>query len=313
MSEHRPADPDRVEALIIGGGPAGLTAALYLARYRRNALVLDAGNGRCAWIPRSHNHPGFPDGIPGPELLQRIRDQAERYGAVLHHDSVEHLSRDPDSGLFTARGTDGRAWHTPHVLLATGVEDLEPDLPDLFDAVRRGLIRHCPICDAWEARGERIAVLGHGSHGAREALFLRDYSPHITLLTGGIPAGLSAGEEAALAAAGIGVDTRPVRAVRRTGDRITAFTLGDGGDLSFDTLYSALGCRPRTGLAKALGLATAEDGRLRTDEHQQTDIPGLYAAGDITPGLNQIVRAMGQAATAATAIHNRMRILPPPA
>lgn len=303
-----------LDALIIGGGPGGLTAAIYLARFRRRVQVVDAGNGRCGWIPRSHNMPGYPDGIPGPELLRRMREQAEIYGAGFAHGAIESLSvaQAGDSPEFTAIAADGTAWRSRSVILATGVEDREPALPDLFDAVRRGLVRHCPICDAWEARGCRIAVLGEGAHGALEALFLRDYSDDVTLVTLGRPAGLDAEMSAALARSGIRVEERPITAVQVEGERIAALALGpvDGSEpdhVAFDTLYSALGSIPRTGLARSLGAEMEEDGRIRIRDHSRTSIPGLYAVGDITPALNQIVCAMANAAEAATHIHNTLR------
>ncbi len=303
-----------LDALIIGGGPGGLTAAIYLARFRRRVQVLDAGSGRCGWIPRSHNMPGYPDGIPGPELLLRMRTQAEIYGAGFAHGMVDKLIREdgPDGALFTATDARGGSWRARMVILATGVRDREPELPDLFDAIRRGLVRHCPICDAWEARGSRIAVLGRGRHAALEALFLRDYTDSVTILTMGHPAGLDGELAQAVAESGIMVEERPIGTVKVEGDRIAAFALcrepgGEPEHVSFDTLYSALGSEPRTGLAKSLGAELEEDGRVLTRDHCRTSIPGLYAIGDITPGLNQIACAMSDATKAATHIHNCLR------
>lgn len=294
---------DRLDALIIGGGPAGLTAAIYLARYRRRFVLVDAGNARCAWIPTSHNHPGFPGGIDGADLLQRMRTQAETYGAPLHHGRITQLDRDGVD--FSASAEDGARWTASMVLLATGVVDREPGLPDHYDSVRKGLVRYCPICDGYEVSGARVGVIGQGDHGIREAEFIRFYADDLTLLTLGQP--LTEDQRRRLDRAGIRAVEQPVERVAVAGGRLEAFHLAGGGCVAFDTVYSALGMDPRTELVRRLGADLAEDGRLRVDGHQTTSIPGLYAAGDVVPGLNQITIAQAQGAIAATAIHNRLR------
>ena len=295
-----------LDCLVVGAGPAGLTAAIYLARYRRNFLVLDSGASRCAWIPRSHNHPGFPDGIAGIELLQRMRAQAERYGAAIRTASpVSGLARDRDS-LFRAE-TAEEMFRARTVILATGVVDLEPELPNLYQAVQRGLIRHCPICDAYEVIDHRIGLLGHGEHGFAEALFLRDYSPDVTLLSLGRDLGLTDAQRRRLAELGIRTVETPVTEVVTEGGRITRLVLRDGSVQAFDTLYSALGCAPRNDLARQLGADLGETDRVCADRQQRTSVDGCYAAGDLVEGLNQISVAMAQAAAAAAAIHNRLR------
>ena len=298
-------DPLALDALVVGGGPAGLTAAIYLGRYRRRFLVLDAGASRCAWIPRSHNHPGFPDGVNGVELLQRMRSQAERYGAVVTRAGVETLARDGD-GFVAVDATGGRH-RARFVLLATGVIDKEPGLPDLFETVRKGLLRYCPICDAYEITNKRVGLFGQGAHGVAEALFIRVYTPDLTLVTLGQPLDATEEQRRQLEGAGIRVEERPVTGVRSEDGALIHLGLADGTDLAFDSLYSALGTAPRNGLAVQLGATLSEDGRLCTDPHQETSVPGLYAAGDIVDNLNQISIAMGQAAVASTAIHNRLR------
>lgn len=298
--------PSSVDCLIIGAGPAGLTAAIYLSRFRRPIAVLDAGASRASRIPRSHNHPGFPEGIPGPELLARMRAQAERYGARITSCEVASLHR-LGNGRFLARDAGGRQWVGRTVLLATGVNDIEPELPNLYDAVRRGLIRHCPICDGFEVIDHRIAVIGFGTGGLREALFMRTYTNDITLVTLGRPMDLTAEGWQQVRDAGIRAIETPVTEVAVESERITKLVLQDGEELVFDTLYSALGTDSRAALAGQLGAHMEESARLVTNEHQETSVPGFYAAGDVVSGLNQIGVAMGQAEIAAAAIHNRLR------
>ena len=289
------------EVLIIGAGPAGLTAATYLGRFLRQVLVADAGDPRACWIPVSHNMPGFPAGITGPAILSRLRDQAEEYGAVIEAGRVESLRVSPDG--FTVR-LNGRDIRVRAVLLATGVVDHHPDLPGVEDAVRRSLVRICPICDGYEATGKAVAVIGDDDKGVKEAAFLRTYTDRVTLIHVGPPEALV--DRAALDRLGVALVETRIEQVDLEDDRVTA--LGYSGQrTAFDMVYSALGTSPNASLAETLGAQTGEDGRLVVDPHQQTTVPGLYAAGDVVRGLNQIVVASAEAAVAATDIHNRLR------
>ena len=292
-----------LDSLIIGAGPAGLTAALYLARFRRRFMVVDAGEPRAAWIPTSHNIPFFAKGIPGPEILARQRESLAPYGVTVTPARVTRLHRNGDG--FLAEREDAPPIAARHVILATGAVDVEPDLPDLPDAVRRGLVRYCPVCDGFESRDRRIAVIGHGAGGAAEALFIaRTYSDDVTLLTLGRPMNLDAETRAKLDHERIRVVERPVTGLDIQGDRIAAIRM-DGAEMRFDILYSALGLRYRTELAHDLGAEHDAKGALVVDEGMQTSVPGLYAVGDIVTGLDQIVVGMSHAAIAATRIHNR--------
>jgi thioredoxin reductase (NADPH) len=194
------------------------------------------------------------------------------------------------------------------VLLATGSVDVDPDLPAVPDAVRRGLVRYCPICDGYEARGRRIAVIGHGEHGLGEAVFIaRTYGCDVTLLTLGRAMHLDAGQRKRVEDHRITVVEQPVERLDVADGKIGALRAG-GAEHRFDVLYSALGLRYRTELALALGAGHDDSGALCVDEHCQTTVKGLYAAGDIVRGLDQIAVALGHAAVAATHIHNRCEL-----
>lgn len=291
------------DCLVIGGGVAGLTAATYLGRYRRRALVLDAGASRLEKIPRSRNVCGFPDGIEGPQLLARLRQQAATYGVPTEAVRIEALRR-TESG-FEAEG-GGRRWQGRCVLLATGAADVEPDIPGLASAVQAGLVRYCPICDGYETRKQRVAVLGRAGHGLREALFVAGFDNQVTWLAMATQDEVDPGELARLRAAGVRIaDSAPHAITCEPGCGVQV-RLASGQSLQFDTLYPALGLVHHCELATALGARARPDGQLEVDAHQQTCVPGLYAAGDVSVDLNQISVAAGHAAIAATAIHNRL-------
>jgi thioredoxin reductase (NADPH) len=298
-----PREP--LDCLVVGAGPAGLTAGLYLRRFHRHIVVVDRGDARASRIPRSHNLPGFPQGIAGPALLELMRQQLAQYDGDLLRASVTALQRDAQ-GVFSAQLDDARVLRARNVLLATGVLDHEPALPGV-DALRtRGLLRHCPVCDGHEFSGQRIGVIGGGAHAMREALFIRHFSPRLALIVPDGPKSLEADLQRTLRERDVAVlDGRP-QTLSAPGDGGVLVQMDDGSAHAFDVLYAALGCHPRIELATALGAERDTTGNLAVDAHKQTNVRGLYAAGDVTGGLDQLVVAMGEAAIAATAIHNSL-------
>jgi thioredoxin reductase (NADPH) len=293
---------DMIDCLVIGGGPAGVTAAIYLARFHLSVRVVDAGRSRVTWIPRSHNHPGYPGGIAGTELLEKMREQAAEFGVHVEHGLVEHLERVEDG--FEARIADGDTIRARAVLLATGVVNKGPPMsPELHDvAMRRGLIRYCPICDGYEVTDKRVGVIGNQTHGFKEAVFLRTFTRDVTLISPDQDLELSDEERSKLEELGIEGVPGPCATLRIEGERIVAPT--PKGDLEFDSIYPALGSVIRSELAMSLGAEGSSDGCLVVDDHQRTSVPGLYAAGDVVKGLDQISHAMGEGGVAATTIRN---------
>jgi thioredoxin reductase (NADPH) len=294
-----------LDCVIIGAGAAGLTAATYLARFRRRFVILDGGTSRLLLVPTSHNYPGYVGGVHGKDLLARLRAQVAEYGVDVTTGSVDALELLPDHS-FLARNSTGE-WIARTVILATGVVDVEPELPEVKQALAAGFLRYCPICDGFEASGRKVAVIGRGKGGLGEALFVRHYTPDITLLSVRGPIELDDEERLRIDRAGLRVVQEPVARIAYGDDGLLA-QFADGAQERFDVVYSALGTMVNSGLGRLLGSDATADGCLLVDDHQQTSIDGLYAAGDIVAGLNQITVAMGQAAVAATAIHNRLRL-----
>ena len=292
-----PNSPDVHDAIVIGGGPAGLTAAVYLGRFRRRCLVLEDGQSRARWIPTSHNIPGFAAGVGGSELLHALKQQALKYGAEIRNAQVTGLTKAGD--LFRIR-TNNETYETRYVLLATGVRDHLPEIKGATEAVRRGTLRICPICDAYEAIDQRIAVLGDGALSEREARFLTNYSNRVTLLQSP-----SAATAATRTSDGIERITLPFQDIHLEQDRVSIHI--GATQREFDVLYLAMGCSTQHDLAVSLSAQCDENGALKVNTHQETSVSRLYAAGDVVRGLNQVVVAAAESAIAATDIHNKLR------
>jgi thioredoxin reductase (NADPH) len=308
-------DEPIIDCLIVGGGPAGLTAAIYLARFHLDILIVDGGKSRASWIPCTRNVSGFPDGIAGTDLLQRMRDQACKYGAKIETEFVTRLERDERTGLFTATWGSGTAT-ARSVLLATGVTNRRPPMDEKLhdEALARGLVRYCPICDGYEITDKRIGVIGSDSHGVAEALFLRGFTADVTLIAPHEAMQLDATDCRKLKEAGIECVDGPAHAVAFSEDCIVVDTAE--GHYSFDSIYPALGSDTHVQLAEMVGANLSAESCVQVDSHQRTSIPGLYAAGDVVIGLDQISHAMGEGGVAATTIRNdlakRRRLLREP-
>ena len=293
---------DILDCLIVGGGPAGLTAAIYLSRFHLDIMVVDGGKSRAAWIPTSHNHAGFPGGINGEELLRRMREQAQLYGTRIENGQVTKLERGEDrawvaewgSGPVTARA----------VLLATGVTNRRPpmDMEAHDAAMARGLIRYCPICDGYEVTDKEVAVIGTGERGLAETRFLRSYTADLTLIAPDGAHELDNKARAELDELNVTLIDGPITAIEPGEESIALVTASGRHD--FASIYPALGSDTNTQLAEMAGASLAGDECVKVDSHQRTSVKGIYAAGDLVLGLDQISHAMGEGGVAATTIRN---------
>lgn len=297
-----------IDILIIGAGPAGLTAGMYLARYRRNVRIVHDGRSRALWVPRSRNIPGFPDGIVGADLIARMSDHAARYGAEIVESRVVEIARDEGRALFRVRLDSGAVIGARGLILATGVDTnlAKLDSGDHQAAVRNGVLRYCPICDGFEHREERIAVLGSDLHGAAEAMFLRQYSSDVTLIPKWQVA-LTDKQRRELEASGVDVLEGRVLRLEAAEEAMFVTIEGEAEPRRFDTLYPAFGSTPRSELAAMLGPLTDPNGCIPFSAFSDGLLPGVYAAGDVIEGLDQISVATGQGAMAATRLHNWLR------
>lgn len=297
------------DCLIVGAGPAGLTAGIYLRRFHRNICIIDAGHSRASRIPLTRNYPGFPDGISGNELLARLRTQLQKFGGAVVEGNVTGLRRLPGQGFSTGEGEDALRART--VLLATGVIDIEPAIDGYQEVKQADLIRFCPICDGFEFTDRKIGVIASGRHGVRETLFIRNFSRAISFIGLGRDARL---EESLVQQ----LQAKQVQLILGGGKRMHLYAengarcpvkleMADGSAHDFDVIYCALGSRVRSGLALGLEADHDDQGCLLVNDQLETSVSGLFAAGDVVSSLDQLTVAAGQAAIASTAIHNKLQ------
>lgn len=274
------------ELVIIGGGPAGLSAAIYAVRAGLAAHVLYKDDGALGKTDKIENYFGFPDVISGAELLSRGRAQAERLGAQLHRTEVTGIEY-ADTG-FTVKTTDGER-HADAVLIATGSPRAVPDITGIREFEGRG-VSYCAVCDAFFYRGKAAAVLGQGEYALEEARVLLAVAESVTLLTNGqdAPAPLPAG---------LSVDTRRISSIEG-GETVERVVFADGEALALDGVFVALGTAGSTDFARKLG-APLDGTHIKSAADGSTMVPGLFAAGDCTGGLLQVAKAVSDGAAAA--------------
>lgn len=293
-------DAPIADCAIIGAGPAGLLAATYLGRFRRSVRLLDAGRSRARYIPSTFNCPGFPQGIAGTDLLERLADQCARAGVERETCRVTNVVR--EAGVFRVE-SECAPVRARCVIAATGVVDRLPDWPGIDEARRARVLRLCPVCDAYEASDLRIAVWSTPEEGIGHAAYLRTWSRRITALLAG--EGEPAEEQRQLA-------SRLDIEVRRVDERDGRLEPGrfllrtPHGEECFDVVYVALGSDARTGLFESLQPECDGNLELKIDGQCRTSVPGLYAIGDAVSALNQLSVAFGHAALAASAVHRAL-------
>ncbi len=287
------------DSLIIGGGPAGLAAALQLARYNRRPVLFDSGMGRSTYHQINHNYLGFPGGIPARELRELGRKQVREYPVVCVNQAIIEVTREGD--LFTAQVEGGEAFCGKTIIFATGVRDHFPHFPHWEDYVGRSFF-WCIMCDGYATRGKRIVVVGNDADAATTALQFLQFTRQITFLTNKAFCGVNDVACAALEKHGIPLITGEIERVDGHDGIVGQIVLKDGRTLQLDFLFNLQGATPNSELAQSIGVEVSYKGYILTDEDQHTNIPGALAAGDVTRMLaHQIATAVHEGLTAASA------------
>jgi thioredoxin reductase len=296
---------ENYDVVVVGGGAAGLSGAVALARSRRSVLVVDAGDPRNA--PAGHVHNFLTrDGTAPAELYAAGRAEVTRYGGRVETGRVTGLSRDGDR--FAVR-IGPRTVTARRLLVATGVRDELPDVPGL--AARWGIdVLHCPYCHGWEVRDKRIGILATGPAAVHQALLFRQLSPYVTLLKHAGP-GPAAEQREQLDAVGVAVVEGPVEAVDADGGRLTGVRLAGGRRVPLDAVVVAPRMVARAELLAPLGLGPAEvrmgehviGTRIEADHAGATAVPGVRVAGNIADPQAQLITSAAAGLTAGAAIN----------
>jgi thioredoxin reductase len=290
------------DTVIVGGGPAGLSAALVLGRCRRRVIVCDTGSPRNA---RSRELHGFltRDGIPPIELLRLARDELRPYGVDLCETEVTDIRASGDG--FEVSLAEGNSLESRTVLIASGVCDELPDIPGV-DHCFGITVYHCPYCDGWEVRDRQLVVIGHGRQAAGLALALKTWSDHVMVCSHGASR-LAARERAQLAAHRIDVRETRIASLDHDDGRVRQVTFTSGERLTCDAVFLASGQHPRSNLPQRLGCRLTRQGLVKADHLARTGVPGLYVAGDASHDVQFAIVAAAEGAKAAVAINKALQ------
>jgi thioredoxin reductase (NADPH) len=292
------------DCAVVGGGPAGLSAALYLGRMRRRVVVIDDSEGRSTWHQVNRNYLGFVNGIHASKLREIGRVQCEKYGVYFvggRAESVRMEGEDAERRFYL--GTTGANVVARTLILATGVDDHFPEFEGSEECIGRSMF-WCIICDGYETMGKRIVVLGHGDRAASLALQLLVFTPHVTLVSWDEPFSIEPHRMKWLAEHGVACyDAKCVDFRCAPGEgQLHSVALDDGTVLELDSLFVAQHMEPNTQLAKQLGIKLDEHGFVMTDVEQCTNVDGVYAAGDLSKINNhQVSSAVHEGGMAAAA------------
>ncbi len=288
------------DVLIIGGGPAGLSAALYLGRSRRNTLLVHSDHSMIKWEPDIQNYLGFPQGIDGKEFLRLGQAQVKRFHVSLVEDEIESLGKD-EEGIFRARGRT-RSYFAKRVLLATGLTHLPPDIPGVKECLGKSLF-FCKDCDALRVQDKRIIIIGHRNEAADYALAMLAFSPRILLATNGETPSWDADHTGWLREHRIIIRQERICEIDHEEGHLRAVRFEQGEGLVVDAVFTSRGDVYHNALAEKAGAALDGPGQVIVDADSKTSVQGLYAAGCLTPANCQLIIAAGQGATAAQAIN----------
>jgi len=291
------------DVVIVGGGPAGLSAAIYTARAGQDTVVFDKGGATIQRVDRIYNYLGFPDGIGGEELLRRGREQAEGFGAEIVNEEVLGVRQmEGDEEGYVVDTSDGE-YETKGLILATGASFTKPGIEGVDEFEGSG-VSYCVQCDAFFFRDKSVAIVGAGNFAAKEALLLLDYTDDVTLMTDGKELDVDDELKNRLDEEGIPVVTEDVERVE--GEHSLERAMLESGPVEVNGLFVAVGAAGGGDLARMLGIPL-EGSYIVVDKELDTGVPHVYAAGDCIGGNRQISTAVGEGAEAAINLLEELR------
>jgi len=287
------------DVIIIGGGLAGLSAALYLGRSQRDTVLIESGHSMAVWEPDVQNYLGFPDGISGSSLLEKGRTHVTRYGVDIIQDDIQKIAKQGE--VFDIQGASAQ-YRANRLLLATGLTHLPPEIPGVRECLGHSLF-FCKDCDAYRVQGKRIVVIGTNNEAAEYALAMLAYSPSVSIATNGTDVRWDHVQAEWLAVYHVPVHRDRIVHVEHEDGHLRALHFENEVRLETEAVFTTRGDVYHTGLAEGVGAELDRDGQIKVNDHMRTSISGLYAAGCVTPANCQMIIAAGQGATAAQAIN----------
>lgn len=288
------------DCIIVGGGLAGLSAAIYLTRALRSTLLVDNGRSLAQWEPEVQNYLGFPEPVSGEELLRRGREQAERYGTKFVSDVVESITRRDND--FELRGKKG-TYRAHKILLATGLFHLPPEIPGVKECLGHSMF-FCKDCDGYRVQGKTIGIIGRNNDAVRYSLGLLAYSPCVFICTNGKEPHWNQQNEQWVNDYEIPIYREQIVSVDHCDGKVGTVTLCDGRTVKVDYLFTTRGDIYHNSLAEQLGAEIDSEGQVLVDQDGRTTVPGLYAAGCVTQENCQMIIAAGAGATTAQAVNS---------
>lgn len=287
------------EVIIIGGGLAGLSAALYLGRSRRDTLLIHSGRSMAKWEAQVQNYLGFPDGVAGTDLLNWGMEQAVRFEVELAEDEAQSVMTNGET--FHIQGRQG-SYDAKRVLIATGLTHLPPDVPGVKECLGESLF-FCKDCDAYRLQGQRVGIIGRNNEAVDYALGMLLFTSNVTLATNGREALWDDDHARWLEEYRIPVRQDGILALEHEEGRLRTLRFACGDPAQMDAIFTTRGDVPHSALAAGVGAVVDSEGQITVDDRLRTTVPGLYAAGCVTPANCQMIIAAGQGATAAQAIN----------
>ena len=281
------------DAVIIGAGPAGISASLYLKRASKNVLVLYYGESQLEKAHKIDNYYGFKDGISGKDLYLDGITQAKNLSIEVKNEEVLNV-KILDINKYEVETTSG-SYETSNVIIATGNKKLRPNVKGILDFEGRG-VSYCAICDGFFFRKKKVVVIGNGNYALHEARDLSNVTDNITILTNGEPSKMKD--------TNYPVDTRKISEIR--GEEVVKEVIfDDGSKMDIEGVFIALGTSGGVDYAKKLGVLLDKD-NFKVNENMETNVPGIYACGNLTGGLLQVNKAVYEGAVAALSIVNKL-------
>ena len=287
------------DVIVIGGGLAGLSAGIYLGRSRRNTLLIHSDRSMAKWEDNVQNYLGFPEGVAGETLLERGRQQVERYGVEIVQDDIQSLAK--EEGVFHVIGQT-KSYRASRVLVATGLTHLPPEIAGVRECLGLSLF-FCKDCDAYRVQGKRIVILGHNNEAADYALAMLLFSTSVVIATNDHAITWDSDHAAWVKEYAILVRGEPITEVEHSDGHLRRLTFGAGDGVEIDAAFATRGDVTHTELFTGLGAELDSEGQVLVDACLRTSVPGLYAAGCVTPANCQMIIAAGQGAIAAQAIN----------